>query len=251
MIFRAILRDDGCYYAPVAQLDRVPGYEPGGQRFKSSPVHFMMIVKFPFGPLSTNAILIACLKTKRAAVVDPSLGSTGAILAEVAEKGLIIEKILLTHSHWDHFADAHLLKTKTGAPLYIHPLDAKNLEHPGADGIPLYVPIHSVTPDLFLNEGDQITVGHLKLQVIHSPGHSPGSVCFYLPEEKFLISGDTLFEGSIGNLRLPTAEPLHMWESLKKLAKLPPDTQVVPGHGGDTTIGQENWLDRAQQIFAK
>ncbi len=211
----------------------------------------MHIYKFPFGPLETNALLIGCAKTRRAAVIDPAMGSAEAILSEAAEHGLIIEKILLTHSHWDHFADAHVLKTKTGAPLSIHFLDAKNLETPGSDGIPLLWPIHAVTPDHFLNDGETFTLGHLQFQVIHTRGHSPGSVCFYLAEQKLLIAGDTLFEGSIGNLNLPTAEPLHMWESLKKLAKLPPDTLVVPGHGGDTTIANEKWLDRAKEIFSK
>ncbi len=209
----------------------------------------MHIYKFPFGPLETNAILIGCAETRRAAVVDPAMGSAEAIIAEAAEHGLIIEKILLTHSHWDHFADAHVLKNKTGAPLYIHILDAKNLEHPGSDGIPLFFPVHSVLPDHFLKNEEVLQIGHLKLEVIHTPGHSPGSVCFYFAHQKLLLAGDTLFQGTIGNLNLPTAEPLRMWESLKILAKLPPDTRVVPGHGGDTTIGEEKWLERAQSIF--
>jgi len=211
----------------------------------------MFLFKFPFGPLETNAILIGCAQTKIGVAIDPSSGSAGAILEKTAELGLKIEKILLTHSHWDHFADAHDLKAKTDAPLYIHFLDAKNLEHPGADGLPLIFPIHPVTPDHFLNEGDLIEVGKLKLEVIHTPGHSPGGVCFYLREQNLLISGDTLFQGSIGTLSLPTAEPDLMWNSLEKLAKLPKETRVVPGHGGETSIGREGWLSRAKQIFSE
>ena len=251
--------------ALVAQLDRVPGYEPGGQRFESSPVRenwmglkigsfprrFMIIYKFPSGPLQTNAILIGCAETKRGAVIDPSFESTEAVLHRAAESGLVIEKILLTHSHWDHFADAHSLKTRTSALLYVHLLDAKNIEQPGSDGIPLFFPIHSVKPDRLLAEGDRIQVGELSLQVIHSPGHSPGSVCYYLREQNFLFSGDTLFQGSIGNLHLPTAEPHQMWQSLRKLAELPKETRVVPGHGADTSIGEEGWLERAEEIFSE
>lgn len=211
----------------------------------------MFLYKFPFGPLGTNAILIGCPETKVAAAIDPSLGSAGALIEKAAELGLKIEKILLTHSHWDHFADAGGLKTKTGAPLYVHFLDAKNLEHPGSDGIPLFFPIQPVSPDHFLNEGDLIEVGKLKLEVIHSPGHSPGGVCFYIRDQNLLISGDTLFQGSIGALHLPTAEPNLMWQSLEKLSKLPPETRVVPGHGGETSIGRENWLSRAKQIFSE
>lgn len=211
----------------------------------------MVIYKFPFGPLETNAILIGCPETQKAAVIDPSLGSANAILQKATHHNLTIEKILLTHSHWDHFADAHALKTKTQAPLYVHFLDAKNIEHPGSDGIPLFVAIPPVSPDHFLNEGDILEIGRLKIEVIHSPGHSPGSVCFYLREQNLLLSGDTLFQGSIGSLSLPTARPNEMWTSLEKLAKLPPETRVIPGHGRDTTIEQENWLSRAKQIFSE
>lgn len=211
----------------------------------------MFIFRFPFGPLETNAFLIGCQKTRIGAIIDPSPGSAEAILAKSVELNLKIDKILLTHSHWDHFADAHLVKSKTGAPLYVHFLDAKNIEHPGSDGIPLFFPIPPVTPDHFLNEGDLIEVGQLRFEVIHSPGHSPGSVCFYLREQNLLISGDTLFKGSIGNLSLPTAQPNLMWESLDKLAMLPPETRVFPGHGPETTIANENWLSRAKEIFSE
>jgi glyoxylase-like metal-dependent hydrolase (beta-lactamase superfamily II) len=211
----------------------------------------MIVYKFPSGPLETNAILFGCAETKRGAVIDPSLGSTEAILAQAAESGLVIEKILLTHSHWDHFADAHALKTRTSALLFVHPSDAKNVEHPGSDGIPLMFPIHPVKPDRLLTEGEVLQVGGLQLEVIHSPGHSPGSVCFYLRDQNLLFSGDTLFNGSIGNLHLPTAEPLHMWDSLRKLAALPKETRVVPGHGPDTAIGKEGWLERAEEIFSE
>lgn len=211
----------------------------------------MLYFKFPFGPLETNAILLGCSKTKKAAVIDPSYGSMGAILEKAKEHDLKIEKILLTHSHWDHFADAYALKSQTRAPIYIHPLDAKNLESPGSDGIPLFIPIQPIKPDHFLNEGDVIEVGTLKLEVIHSPGHSPGGVCFYLEQEQFLISGDTLFQGSIGNLSLPTANKEQMWSSLEKLSKLPKETKVVPGHGNETSIGKENWLERAKETFSE
>jgi glyoxylase-like metal-dependent hydrolase (beta-lactamase superfamily II) len=211
----------------------------------------MIVYKFPSGPLETNAILVGCPNTKRGAVIDPSLGSTEAILQFAATAGLAIEKILLTHSHWDHFADVHELKMKTSSLLYVHSSDAKNLEHPGSDGIPLFFPIHGAKPDRLLKDGDCIQVGELKIEVIHSPGHSPGSICYYLQEQGLLFSGDTLFQGSIGNLHLPTAEPHHMWASLRKLAKLPKETRVIPGHGDDTSIGDESWLDRAEKIFSE
>ena len=210
----------------------------------------MLIYKFPSGPLETNAILFGCTTTRRGAVIDPARGSTEPILKLAAEAGLAIERIFLTHSHWDHLADVQELKIKTSALLYVHPLDVKNVEEPGIDGIPLLFPIQGVKADRLLAEGDVIPVGELQVEVIHSPGHSPGSVCYYLRAQNLLFSGDTLFQGSVGNLYLPTSEPQQMWISLRKLAALPKETRVVPGHGGDTSIGQEQWLERAEEIFA-
>jgi len=110
--------------------------------------------------------------------------------------------------------------------------------------------IEGVEPEFDLQEGEIIEVGKLQLIVIASPGHTPGGVCFYLDKEKILFSGDTLFKGSIGNLSFPTADPQAMWHSLKKLEKLPSETVVYPGHGPSTTIGDEDWLPKAQELFS-
>ena len=209
----------------------------------------MLIYQFPSPPIQTNAILIAAAKNGAAAVIDPASGSTKHILRQAATDQLKIEKILLTHSHWDHFADAHILQEKTGAPLYAHALDAKNIESPGEDKLPLFTPIAAAKVDHFLKEGDVIQVGSLLLEVIHTPGHSPGGVCFYLRKESILFSGDTLFCGSMGRLDLPTGNAPNMWASLKKLANLPKQTRVIPGHGPETTIGQESWLSTAEEFF--
>ncbi len=202
----------------------------------------MLVYPFPSGPLGTRALLLRCPDSGKGAVIDPSSGSLAFVLAKAQELGVAIEKILLTHSHWDHFVDAAALKQQTQAALYVHPLDRANLQNPGCDGIPLFFPVQPVTPDVLLVEGEIVDVGRLQLQVIHTPGHSPGSVCFYLADHHLLIAGDTLFQGGMGNLSLPTACSQDMWESLKKLSALPPQTRVVPGHGQDTTIGQESWI---------
>lgn len=202
----------------------------------------MLIRSFPSGPLQTNGILIGCPKTYKGAIIDAPFGSSKAILSQAKEWRLTVEKILLTHTHWDHIADAKTLREQTGAPLYVHSLDAKNLEEPGSDGLPLYIPIEPVKPDFFFQGGEQVTLGTIPFEVIHTPGHCPGSVCFYFPTEKVLISGDTLFRGTYGALHLPTAEPKKMRSSLARLAKLPPETQVIPGHGPATSIGEESWL---------
>ncbi len=199
----------------------------------------MFLKKFPSGPLETNALLIACPKEKRAAAVDPAQGSTQALLDEAARHHFTIDAILLTHSHWDHIADVALLKERTGAPIYVHAEDAPNVERPGTDSLRLFFPILGAHPDCLLKDGDEIWIGQVLLEVIHTPGHSPGGVCFFCRAEKILIAGDTLFCGAIGRIDLPTGQKKQMQVSLAKLAMLPADTRVIPGHGEDTTIAKE------------
>jgi glyoxylase-like metal-dependent hydrolase (beta-lactamase superfamily II) len=100
-----------------------------------------------------------------------------------------------------------------------------------------------------LEDGQVLAVGEFQIEVIHTPGHTPGGVCFYLKEQKILFSGDTLFQGTIGNLSFPTARPARMWDSLKRLAALPKETRVYPGHGDPTTIGKEQWIANAEDRF--
>ena len=123
------------------------------------------------------------------------------------------------------------------------------LEFPGSDGLPCWIKIEGVVPTHLINEGDSLVIGDLHFSIIHTPGHTPGGVCFYCAQEKLLLSGDTLFKGTIGNLSFSTGRPEQMWPSLAKLALLPSDTQVYPGHGEKTTIGNEKWLDKAEEIF--
>jgi glyoxylase-like metal-dependent hydrolase (beta-lactamase superfamily II) len=160
-----------------------------------------------------------------------------------------VEKILLTHSHWDHIAEVKKLKDALKVPVFIHAEDAPNLQDPGSDGLPLYFPIEGVVPDGYLTDHEIIQIGKLKARVIHTPGHTPGCVSFYFEHEKVVITGDTLFRGSIGRLNFPKSRPDLMQNSLNKLAKLPKETRVIPGHGESSTIGNEDWLARAQELF--
>ncbi|MCP5492353.1 MAG: MBL fold metallo-hydrolase [Chlamydiales bacterium] len=207
----------------------------------------MLLTAFPSGPFATNAYLLQCKQTGQAAIFDPAPGSAQDLKWATAQ--LYIKKILLTHSHWDHIGDLAELKKYWDVPVYVHELDAANVFNPGSDGLPMMMPIEGVQVDGFLEDGQQIQVGALLIQVIHTPGHTPGGVCFYLKEQGILLSGDTLFKGSIGNLSFSTANPDAMWTSLKKLAKLPSDTKVYPGHGEPTMIGKETWLENAKEVF--
>jgi hydroxyacylglutathione hydrolase len=210
----------------------------------------MTVVAFPSGPFSTNAYLVICPATKHAAIVDPAPGCSKKIISYVKDNLLIIDKILLTHSHWDHIADAAFLAENYQVTVYVHPEDAENVHVPGSDLLPCWMDIPPVTITVPFKEKDQITIGQLVLEVIETPGHTPGGVCFYCPAHHLILTGDTLFQGTIGNLSFPTARPESMWGSLDKLAKLPAKTVVYPGHGPRTTIAAESWLPNARKLFS-
>lgn len=211
---------------------------------------YMIVQVHAFGPFGTNSILLGCEHTRKAVLIDAPLDSKEPMIALAKELSLSVEKVLLTHSHWDHIADAADLKEQYHLPIYVHSLDQENLTNPGSDGLPLLCPIKPVKPDDLLVDQECIYVGNLEIYVIHTPGHSPGCVCFYLPKEALLISGDTLFKSTIGNLSFPTSRPNLMWQSLEKLVKLPPVTRVIPGHGDETTLQAEReLLMHAKQIF--
>lgn len=200
----------------------------------------MDIQVFPTGPLSTNAYVVSCAETKKAAVIDPAFGSARPMARYVQKNGLECVWILLTHSHWDHIADLALCKELfPEARIALHPLDAKNVEEPGSDGLPGLCPLSPMQIDYLLMEGEEILWGNLRFLVLHTPGHSPGGVCLYESREGVLFSGDTLFQGAIGSLTLPTSQPERMESSLQKLWDLPGKTRVYPGHGSPTTIEQE------------
>jgi hydroxyacylglutathione hydrolase len=210
----------------------------------------MIIKAFPSGPFETNAFIIACPETRLAVVIDPAPGSFLNMNTYLTENQLTPLMILLTHSHWDHIGDTSFFKKNYKIPVYVHALDAANLEKPGVDRLPLFIEIEGVKPDHFLNDNDVISIGNLELVVIWTPGHTPGGVCFFNPQNNVLISGDTLFKGSIGSLSFPTAQPELMWPSLERLGKLPPATKVYPGHGTTTTIGAEVWLANPKKYFS-
>jgi len=209
----------------------------------------MIIQAFPSGPCVTNAYIVGCPDSKSAAIIDPAPESADRLIKHLETHHLTPDKIILTHSHWDHIGDVAPLLKKYPIPVFIHPLDQGNLESPGSDGLPCWISIEGVKATHFLNENDIIEIGLLKFHVIHTPGHTPGGICLYNEEEGVLISGDTLFKGSIGNLSFTTGQPDLMWPSLDKLAKLPSKTRVFSGHGSSTTIGAESWLPNAKRVF--
>jgi glyoxylase-like metal-dependent hydrolase (beta-lactamase superfamily II) len=204
---------------------------------------------FTSGPYATNSYLVTTPGNKEALLIDCPPGVTRKLIQYLQEHGMQLTKIVLTHSHWDHIADAAQIIKQTDAPLFVHQEDAYNVIAPGSDGLPSIDAIQAVTPSKQLVDGDDVSVGSCHFKVIHTPGHSPGSICLYSEQEHLLFSGDTLFKRSIGNLSFPTSQSERMWPSLQRLSTLPIDTKVFPGHGESTTIGHEKWLANAQEIF--
>lgn len=203
----------------------------------------MIIEKVVAGPLETNAYLVGCEESHEGIVIDPGLSSSKRLLLLIEKHKLLVHRIYLTHSHFDHTADVAGLKESRGWQVFVHPEDAENLRTPGSDGLPNILMLKQVEPDGFLLEGQEHWIGKLRFIVMHTPGHSPGGVVFYFPEEKVLFSGDTLFRGTYGRVDLPTSDGEKMKASLEKIKKLPDDVIVYPGHGSATTIGVEKrWL---------
>jgi hydroxyacylglutathione hydrolase len=192
------------------------------------------------GPMQTNCYVVGCEETYQAAIIDPAWDGT-SIVAMTDEFGFDITHILLTHSHFDHVAGLLDVKNATNAPIYIHP-DAVEMLRSTTMSAALWgfkVPAPP-PPDEMLAGGQVVQVGNLSLQVMHTPGHAPGHVSFFIPDYRIIFDGDVLFSGGIGRTDLPGGDYNLLMESIKeKLMLLPDETRVFSGHGPATTIGQE------------
>ncbi len=205
----------------------------------------MQIKKTILPPVSTNCYLLEVEGS--AIIIDPGYTSFSTVHPYIQEKSLRLKSIFLTHSHWDHIADLSQWIEKYQVPFFVHPFDAANVEFPGQDGILCPLDIPGVKPSLFFQDDALQAVLSSSMRVIHTPGHSAGSVCLYFPEEKMLFSGDTLFKGTIGNTSFPGSDRQKMTQSLKRLATLPKETKVYPGHGPTTFLGEEFWIQKFQK----
>jgi glyoxylase-like metal-dependent hydrolase (beta-lactamase superfamily II) len=202
------------------------------------------ILGFTAGPLDTNSFLATDEETGLALIVDAPWHVAPPLAEEVQKRHLRVRFLVITHAHWDHFADADALRAAVGASIVTHHMEASRLEAPAETLYQVPFEIPSVHPDALLEEGDLLEIGGFHFHVMHTPGHSPGSICLYEPDRKLLFSGDTLFHNGYGRTDLPGANEEELWKSLARLAELPEETRVLPGHGPETTLGQELWLKR-------
>jgi len=194
----------------------------------------------PVGPLQCNCSIIGDETTHEAMVIDPG-DDIEDVLAIVRQNKLEVKQIVITHAHIDHVGGAMKLRAATGAPILLNQNDYALLKmlDVQASWLGMATP-DKVTIEASIADGESLQAGSLKANVIHTPGHTEGSVCLYFPAEKLLIAGDTLFARSIGRTDLPGGSFEKIIRSLKnRVMALPDDTVVIPGHGPRTTIGEE------------
>jgi len=179
----------------------------------------IQIEKLELGAFSTNAYVILCRATGDSVLVDAP-AEASKIIEQL--KGTNPKYILLTHTHIDHLGALSELQSKLGLSVATHPLDASSLSSP---------------PEILLNDGDTVAFGNIELKVLHTPGHTPGSLCFLTGQ--YLIAGDTIFPGGPGKTRSPVDLKQIIESITKKIFVLPDDTQVYPGHGEATVLKKE------------
>ena len=202
----------------------------------------MTIVKMlTLGPLYTNCYIVSCSETKEALIIDPGFEEkkdAEKVLKEVKQQGLHVKYIVNTHGHPDHIGGNRIIKEATNALILIHEYDAPMLTDVARE-LPMSFGLQMMSPpaDKTIHEGDLIQTGKTALKVLHTPGHSKGSIS--LLGNNIIFTGDTLFAGSIGRYDLPGASYKEIMHSIKRLATLPEHVKVYPGHGPTTTIGKE------------
>jgi len=194
----------------------------------------------PVGPLQCNCSIIGDETTHEAMVIDPG-DDIDDIVAVLRENKLQVKQIVITHAHIDHVGGAMKLRAQTGAPILLNQSDYALLKILDVQASWLGVAAPgAVTIEASIGDGESLQTGNLKANVMHTPGHTEGSVCLYFPAEKLLIAGDTLFARSIGRTDLPGGSYEKIMRSLHdRVMTLPDETVVIPGHGQQTTIGKE------------
>ncbi len=200
----------------------------------------MILETFPVGILRCNCTILGDETTREAIVVDPG-ENVPEILTRLAAHKLTLKQIIITHAHIDHVGGAARLKRVTGAPIFLNQHDLPQLAMMEVQAGWLGVQTPEVAPpDASAEDGTRVGLANLSAEVLHTPGHTEGSICLYFAPHQLLISGDTLFAGSIGRTDLPGGDGRKIIRSIReRLLTLPDQTKVIPGHGDETTIAEE------------
>jgi hydroxyacylglutathione hydrolase len=217
---------------------------PGAGRPAGMPCsyHCMRIERWTGPPVDTHSYLVVPGSGASAWVVDAPLGTATRVLAAARSLGLQLERVILTHAHFDHLLDAGRYAS-AGVPVALHPADFPLLRYPQPAMMGFPHPMPELSPEELPAERDLLRLGDAEWEVWHLPGHSPGHVALYAPEHAVLLGGDVLFQGGFGRVDLPGSDARAMAASLRRLLSLPDLTRVYPGHGPETTIGAERaWL---------
>ena len=196
-------------------------------------------LEYNVGDIGTNCYFLVNTDTKEMIIVDPG-GDAPILKSRIAEMDLKPAAILLTHAHYDHAHHAKILKDTYQIPIYIHEAEKQTLTDVRMNVSAMFGKPETYEADVFLKDGQAFTLAGFEIVTLHTPGHTPGGACYYFKDQKVLVSGDSLFCGSVGRTDFPGGSMSSLVRSLKeKVMVLPRDTQVLPGHMMRTTIGQE------------
>lgn len=202
----------------------------------------LTVYDFPLGPLPTNSFVVVNKLDKKAIVVDLPPDGAAAISSYLESNCLDLEAIFITHGHWDHYAEAQILKDKYKVPVYAHKDDKFLLENPilMKPFTPWGLKIHALTVDKWVEDGDILSIWGTDILALHAPGHAPGSLVYFFKEYNFAFVGDVIFNGSIGRTDLIGANYNQLIESIKnKIYTLPDNTILYTGHGAATSVKVE------------
>ncbi len=202
----------------------------------------MKLLQRVVGPVATNLYVLGDEPSREAIAVDTATPCAAWLTQTLAERGWTLKLIVSTHRHWDHIGDNAAVADHTGADVAVHPHDRDRLTNPQPLWAPFEIP--PSVPAVELAEGSEIRFGEIRLSVLHTPGHTEGSVCLYEERLALLLSGDTLFPGGWGRTDLPGGDDGQMVDSLARLAReIDPRARVLPGHGAETTLERElGWM---------